>query len=69
MVQILLMLKVFFRQDSKVEDLFCDVPSGFEPSLFFSNNLFNLERLQDDFEHDFARMIDEADSSEVLAEL
>ena len=62
MVQILLMLEVLFTQDSKVEDLFCDASSGSEPSLFFSN-------IQDDFQHDFARMTDEADSSVVLAEL
>ena len=33
MVQILLMLEVLFTQDSKVEDLFCGVPSSSEPSL------------------------------------
>ena len=37
-VQILLMLKVLFTQDSKVEDLFCVASSGSEPNLFFSNN-------------------------------
>ena len=42
MVQILLMLEVFFTQDSKVKDLFCGVPSGSELSLFFSNYLFGL---------------------------
>ena len=71
MVQILLMLEVLFTQDSKVEDLFCGASYGSEPSLFFSNYLFNLgfKPLQDDFQHDFARMADEADSSVVLAEL
>ena len=70
-VQILLMLKVLFRQDSKVEDLFCGASSGSEPSLFFSNYFFSLgfKPIQVDFPHDFARMTDEADSSEVLAEL
>ena len=70
-VQILLMLKVLFRQDSKVEDLFCGASSGSEPSLFFSNYFFSLgfKPIQVDFQHDFARMADEADSSEVLAEL
>ena len=65
------MLEVLFTQDSKVEDLFCGVPSSSEPSLFFSNYLFNLgfKLIQDDFKHDFARMTDEADSSVVLAEL
>ena len=71
MVQILLMLEVLFTQDSKVEDLFCGASSGSEPSLFFSNYFFSLgfQPIQDDFQHDFARMTDEADSSVVLAEL
>ena len=37
MVQILLVLEVLFTQNSEVEDLFCGVSSGSEPSLFFSN--------------------------------
>ena len=71
MVQILLMLEVLFTQDSKVEDLFCGASSGSEPSLFFSNYFFSLgfQPIQDDFQHDFARMTDEAYSSVVLAEL
>ena len=71
MVQILLMLEVLFTQDSKVEDLFCGASSRSEPSLFFSNYFFSLgfQPIQDDFQHDFARMTDEADNSVVLAEL
>ena len=72
MVQILLMLEALFIQDySKVEDLFCGASSGSESSLFFSNYFFRLgfKPIQDDFQHDFARMTDEADSSVVLAEL
>ena len=71
MVQILLMLEVLFTQNSKVADLFCGASSGSEPSLFFSNYFFSLgfQPIQDDFQHDFARMTDEADSSVVLAEL
>ena len=71
MVQILLMLEVLFTQDSKVEDLFFGASSGCEPSLFFSNYIFSLgfKPIQDDFQHDFVRMADEADSSVVLAEL
>ena len=71
MVQILLMLEVLFTQDSKVEDLFCGASSDSEPSLFFSNYFFSLglKPIQGDFQHDFARMIDEADSSVVLTEL
>ena len=65
------MLEVLFTQDSKAEDLFCDAPSGFEPSLFFSNYLFGLgcKPVHNGFQHDFARMTKEADSSVVLAEL
>ena len=71
MVQILLMLEVLFTQVSKVEDLFCGVSSGSEPSLFYSNYFFSLmfKPIQDVFQHDFARMTDEANSSVVLAEL
>ena len=71
MVQILLMLEVLFTQDSKVEDLFCSASSGSELSLFFSNYFFSLrfKPIQDDFQHGFARMTDEADSSVVLTEL
>ena len=54
-VQILLMLEILFIQDFKVEDLFCDAPSGSEPSLFFSNYIIGLrfKPIQDDFQHDF----------------
>ena len=71
MVQILLMLEVLFTKDSKVEDLFCGTSSGSERSLFFSNYFFSLDfkPIPDDFQHDFARMTDEADSSVVLVEL
>ena len=62
MVQILLMLEVLFTQNSEVEDLFRGASSGSEPSLFFSNYLFSsvLEPVQDDFQHDFTWMTDEA---------
>ena len=65
------MLEVLFTQDSKVEDLFCGASSGSEPSLFFSNYFFSLgfQPIQDDFQHDFARMTDADDSSVVQAEL
>ena len=71
MVQILLMLDVLFTQDSKVEDLFCGASSCSEPSLFFGIFFLSLgfKSIQDDFQHDFARMTDEGDSSLVLAEL
>ena len=71
MVQILLMLEVHFTRDFKVENLFCGAPSSSEPSLFFINYLFSLgfKSVQDDFQHDFVRMTNEAHSSVVLAEL
>ena len=69
MVLILLILVTLFTQDSKVEDLFCSALSGSKPSLFFSSYLFRFKTIQTDFQHDFARMIDEADSSVVLADL
>ena len=71
MVQILLMLKVLFTQDSEVEYLFCGTSPGSEHSLFFSDNLFNLgfEPLQDDSQHNFTWMTDEANGSVILAEL
>ena len=70
MVQIL-MLEVLFTQDSKVEDLSWCASSSSEPSLFFSNYLFSLgfKPIKDDFQHNFAQMTDEADSSVVLTEL
>ena len=69
MVQILLMLKTFFTQDSEVEDLFCGASPSSEPSLFFSNNLFSLgfEPVQDDLQHDFPWMTDKANASVFLA--
>ena len=65
------MLKVLFTQDSKVEDLFCGASPCSEPSLFFSNNLFFLGfgPVQDDSQHDFTWMTDEANASLILAEL
>ena len=71
MVQILLMFRVLFTQDSEVEDLFCGASPSSEPSLFFRNCLFSLgfKPFQDDLQHDFARMTVGADSSIVLAEL
>ena len=48
MVQI---LKVLFKQGSKVKDLFNGASSGLEPSLFFCNYHFILgfKPVQDDF--------------------
>ena len=65
------MLEVLFTHDSKVKNLFCGASFSSEPSLFFSNYFFSLgfQPIHDDFQHNFARMTDEADSSVVLAEL
>ena len=64
MVQVLLMSKGLFTQDSEVKDLFCGVSPGSEPRLFFSNNSSaGVEPVQDDFQ------TDKADGSVVLAEL
>ena len=64
------MLEVLFIQDSEVDNLFCGASSISEPSLFFSSYLFGLrfKPLQEDFQHDFAGVADEAGGSVVLAE-
>ena len=71
MVKILLMLNVLFTQDPEVEDLFCGSSPSSEPSLFFSNNLFNFgfEPVQGDSLHDFTWMTDKVNGSVILAEL
>ena len=71
MEQILLILKVLATQDSEAEDLFCGAFPSSEPSLFFSNNLFSLgfEPVQDDSQHHFTWMTDEANGSVILEEL
>ena len=58
-------------QGSEVEDMFCGASSGSKPSLFFSKYFFSLgfKPIQDNFQHHFAGMTDETDSSIVLEEL
>ena len=70
MAQILLMFEVLCTQDSRNKYLLCGASCGSERCLFFSNYFFSLgfKPIQDNFQHDFARMTDEADSSVVLAE-
>ena len=65
------MLEALFLQGFKIENLFYDAPFGSEPSLFFSIYVFDLgfKPFQDNFQHDFARMTDEAAISVVLTEL
>ena len=54
-----------------MKDLFCGASPGSEPSPFFSNNLFSLgfKPVQDDSQHDFTWMTEEANVLVVLAEL
>ena len=63
------MLKVLFTHDFEPEDLFCGASPGSEPSLFFSNFVFSLvfELVQNDFQHDFTWMTDEANGFVTLA--
>ena len=42
MVEVLLVLEIFFTEDSKVEDLLCGAPACPEACLFFSNDLLRL---------------------------
>ena len=42
MVEVLLMLQVFFAEDPEIEYLFCGAPSGSETRLFFCSDLFCL---------------------------
>ena len=68
-IQNLLMFENTFTQDSDIENLFCGAPSSSEPSVFFSDYFSGLgfKPVQDDFQHDFARMINEADGSVFLS--
>ena len=67
MVYILLMLEEL----SEVEDLFLGAFSGSEPSLFFNNYLLSLgfKHIRDEFQHDIARVTDEAGGSVIFVEL
>ena len=64
------MFEILLTQDSEIIDLFCGAPSGSEPSVFFSDNFLRLgfKPVQHDFQHDFARMTNEADGSVFLIE-
>ena len=60
-VDVLLVLAVFFTHISDVEDLFCDASSTAKTNLLFGYRLFCLwfQSVQDDFHHHFARMTNE----------
>ena len=62
------MLEVLLAQYPKVEDLLCCAASLSEACLFLSDDLFRLrlQSVQQDFQHNFARVADEADGTIVL---
>ena len=64
------MFKILFTQDSEIGNLFSGAPSSSELSVFFSDYFFRLglKPVQDDFQHDFARMTNEADGCVFLTE-
>ena len=68
MVEVLLVLEMFLKENAYVEDLLCGAPTCSEACLFFSDDLFHLwlQSVQYDLQHDFAWMTDEADCSVVL---
>ena len=63
------MLELLLAQYPKVEDLLCCAASWCEASLFLGNDLFHLrlQSVKQDFQHNFARVADEADGTIVLA--
>ena len=65
----LLVLEVLLAQYPKVADLLCCAASWSEGCLFLSDDLFRLrlQSVQQDFQHNFARVTDEADGTIVLA--
>lgn len=67
MVQVLLVLFVFFTQNTEVENLFRSASSPAEPCLFLSDDLFCLgsESVQEHYKHYFACMTYEANCSVV----
>ena len=69
MVEVLLVLEIFFTEDSLVEDLICAAYSCSKACLFFSDDLLRLwlQSVRYDLQHDFAWVTDEGDCSVVLA--
>ena len=63
MVGVLLVLEIFLTMVSQVEDLLCGAPSCSEACLLFSDDhlRLRLQSVQYDIQHDFARMVNEAD--------
>ena len=56
MVEVLLVLEMFLKENAYVEDLLCGAPTCSEACLFFSNDLLCLwlQSVQYDLQHDFA---------------
>ena len=60
---------ILFTQDSKAEDLLRGASFGSEPSLFFSSYYLSgmgFKPVQDEFQHNFAPMTDEADNTSYI---
>ena len=68
-IGVLLVLEVLLAQCPKVEDLLRCAASWSEASLFLGNDLLRLrlQSVQQDFQHNFARLADEADGTIILA--
>ena len=68
-VEVLLVLDIFLKENALVEDLFCGAPTCCEARVFFGDDLLRLwiQSVQYDRQHDFAWVTDEADCSVVLA--
>ena len=68
-IEVLLVLEVLLAQYPKVEDLLCCAASWSEACLFLSDDLFRLrlQSVQQDYQHNFARVAAEADGTIVLA--
>ena len=69
MVEVLLVLEMYFTEETWVEELLCGAPSCSEACLLFSNDRLRLrlQAVQYDLQHDFAWVADEANRSIVLA--
>ena len=68
-VDMLLVLELLLAQYPKVDNLLCCAASCSEACLFLSDDLFRLwlQSVQQDFQHNFARMADETAGMIVLA--
>jgi len=64
-IEVLLMLKILFTEDSEVEDLFSSAMSCSETCLLFHNGVLCLgfQSIEDDLKHILAWVTDETDCS------